>query len=116
MMKSSDLLQTGADRAAGLRWIYADVTDSARDLARSHLCGPASELALAEALAAVALLGADLEQPEETVTLQRMQPDGSIIVITMKGEEVISETKIRSPQSINEPLMAEGPLANQPNG
>ena len=53
---------------------------------------------------------------EETVTLQRMQPDGSIIVITMKGDEVVSETKIRSPQSINEPLMAEGPLANQPAG
>lgn len=51
---------------------------------------------------------------EETVTLQRTQPDGSIIVITMKGDEVVSETKIRSPQSINEPLMAEGPLANQP--
>ena len=77
MMKSSDLLQTGADRAAGLRWIYADVTDSARDLARSHLCGPASELALAEALAAVAVLGADLEQPEETVTFQ-MKTDGPI--------------------------------------
>ena len=70
MLKSSDLLQTGADRAAGLRWIYADVTDSARDLARSHLCGPAAELALAESLAAVALLGADLEQPEETVSFQ----------------------------------------------
>ena len=53
---------------------------------------------------------------EETTTLQRMQPDGSIIVITMKGEEVVSETKIRSPQSIHEPLMAEGPLANQEAG
>ncbi len=77
MLKSSDLLQTGADRSVGLRWIYADVTDSARDLARSHLCGPASELALAESIAAVALLGADLEQPEETVSLQ-MKTDGPI--------------------------------------
>ena len=77
MLKSSDLLQTGADRAAGLRWVYADVTDSARDLARSHLCGPASELALAESVAAVALLGADLEQPEETVSFQ-MKTDGPI--------------------------------------
>ena len=77
MLKSSDLLQTGADRASGLRWIYADVTDSARDLARSHLCGPASELALAESIAAVALLGADLEQPEETVSFQ-MKTDGPI--------------------------------------
>ncbi len=77
MMKSSDLLQVGGDRTAGFRWIYADVTDSARNLARSHLCGPASELALAEALAAVALLGADLEQPEETVTLQ-IKTDGPI--------------------------------------
>ncbi len=77
MLKSSDLLQTGADRTAGLRWVYADVTDSTRDLARSHLCGPASELALAESLAAVALLGADLEQPEETVSFQ-MKTDGPI--------------------------------------
>ena len=77
MMKSSDLLQTGADRTVGFRWVYADVTDSARDLARSHLCGPAAELALAESLAAVALLGADLEQPEETVSFQ-MKTDGPI--------------------------------------
>ena len=82
MLKSSDLLQTGADRAAGLRWIYADVTDSARELARSHLCGPAAELALAESLAAVALLGADLEQPEETVSLHIKTdgPIGSVLV------------------------------------
>ena len=53
---------------------------------------------------------------EETVTLQRMQPDGSIIVITMKGDEVVSETKIRSPQPMSEPLMTEGALANQDAG
>lgn len=77
MQKSSDLLQSGADRTSGLRWVYVDVTDSARDLARSHLCGPASGLALAESLAVVALLGADLEQPEETVSFQ-MKTDGPI--------------------------------------
>ena len=50
---------------------------------------------------------------EETVTLQRMQPDGSVIIITMKGDEVVSETKIRSQQPMNEPLMTEGALANK---
>lgn len=77
MRKSSDLLQTGADRSSGLRWVYADVTESARDLARSHLCGPAAELALAESIAAVAILGADLEQPEETVSFN-MKTDGPV--------------------------------------
>ena len=53
---------------------------------------------------------------EETVTLQRTQPDGSIILITMKGDEIVSESKIRSPQSTGGPLMTEGPLANQEAG
>lgn len=84
MKKSTDLLQSGADRSAGLRFVYVDVTDSARSLARSHLCGPASEQALAEALAAVALLGADLEQPEETVSLQ-MKSNGPIASVLVEA-------------------------------
>lgn len=80
--RPSDLLQTGAARDAGLRFVYADVTDSARDLARSHLSGPAAGLALSEGLAGVALLGADLELPEETVSfhLQTNGPIGTLLV------------------------------------
>lgn len=77
MRKSSDLLISGADRGNGLRWTYVDVTDSATALARSHLAGPAATLALAESVTAVALLGADLETPEETISLQ-MRTDGPI--------------------------------------
>ena len=80
--RPSDLLQTGAARDLGLRFVYADVTDSARDLARSHLSGPAAALALSESIAGVALLGADLELPEETVSfhLQTNGPIGTILV------------------------------------
>ena len=77
MPEPSDLLCTGSARDAGIRFLYADVTDSARDLARSHLAGPAAATALSECLAAVALLGADLELPEETVSLY-VKTDGPI--------------------------------------
>ncbi len=77
MPEPSDLLVIGAARDAGLRFLYADVSDSARALARSHLAGPAAATALSECLAAVALLGADLELPEETVSLY-LQTDGPI--------------------------------------
>jgi molecular chaperone Hsp33 len=49
--------------------IQVEVTDSARELERSHLCGPTAGLIQAEALAGVALLGTDLTEPDETVTL-----------------------------------------------
>lgn len=82
MRKSTDLLISGADRENGLRWIYVDVADSSTALSRSHLAGPAATLALSESLVAVALLGADLETPEETVSLQIRTdgPIGSILV------------------------------------
>lgn len=77
MPEPSDLLATGAARDAGIRFLYADVTDSARALARSHLAGPAAATALSECLAAAAILGADLELPEETVSLY-LKSDGPI--------------------------------------
>jgi len=77
MPEPSDLLATGAARDAGIRFLYADVTDSARALARSHLAGPAAASALSECIAAVAILGADLELPEETVSLY-LKSDGPI--------------------------------------
>ena len=47
-----------------------DVTDAAQALARGHLCGPTSAYFLSKALAAVALLGSEASEPDETVSVQ----------------------------------------------
>ena len=47
-----------------------DVTSAAQELARGHLSGPTSAHYLAEALAAVALLGGEMSEKDETVILQ----------------------------------------------
>lgn len=47
-----------------------DVTSAAQELARGHLSGPTSAHFLAEALASVALLGAEMSEKDETVILQ----------------------------------------------
>lgn len=48
----------------------ADVTSAAQALARAHLCGPVAARVLAEHLAAVALLGSEISEREEVVSLQ----------------------------------------------
>lgn len=68
MSKTSDGRRCAFSPALRLRVVQVEVTDSARDLERSHLCGPTAGLIQAEALAGVALLGADLTEPNETVT------------------------------------------------
>lgn len=77
MSKNADSLLSAFSPAAKIRVVYVEVTDSARELERSHLCGPTAGLIQAEALAGVALLGAELAQPEEAVTL-RLQVSGPI--------------------------------------
>ena len=47
-----------------------DVTSAAQELARGHLAGPTSTHFLTEALASVALLGAEMSEKDETVILQ----------------------------------------------
>ena len=47
-----------------------DVTSAAQALVRGHLCGPTSAYYLAKALAAVALLGSETSEKDETVVLQ----------------------------------------------
>lgn len=54
-----------------------DVTDAAQQLARGHLSGPTASRALAEALAAVALLGTEMSEKDETVILQ-LKGDGAL--------------------------------------
>ena len=66
---------------------YVDVTQPARELERSHLCGPAAGLVQAEALACVSLLGMELSKPKEAVTLRfRVSgPIAGILVENMAG-------------------------------
>ena len=77
MSKTADSRVTAYSPSAKISLVFVEVTDSARELERSHLCGPTAGLIQAEALAAVALLGAELSQPEETVTL-RMRVSGPV--------------------------------------
>lgn len=84
MKKTSDLLIAGAARQYGVRFVFCDVTESARALARSHLAGPTAARVIAESLAGVSLLGADLTFPEQTVALSA-KTDGPIESILVEA-------------------------------
>ena len=58
------------DPATKLSVVLCDCTVAAGALARGHLSGPTASYYLAEALAGVALLGAETSQDEETVTFR----------------------------------------------
>ncbi len=58
------------DPATKLSVVLCDCTAAADALARGHLSGPTASYYLAEALAGVALLGAETSQDEETVTFR----------------------------------------------
>ncbi|MEI7901022.1 MAG: Hsp33 family molecular chaperone HslO [bacterium] len=77
MSKTADSLMSAFSPTAKINIIYGEVTDSARELERSHLCGPTAGLIQAEALVGVALLGSELSRPEETVTL-RLRVSGPV--------------------------------------
>ncbi len=64
--------------------IYVDVTGPARTLERSHLCGPCAGIVQAQALACVALIGAELSKPKETVTL-RFRVSGPVAGILVEN-------------------------------
>ena len=77
MSKNADGRVAAFSPSAKIRVVHVEVTDSARELERSHLCGPTAGLIQAEALAGVALLGADLVEADETVTF-RMKVAGPL--------------------------------------
>lgn len=77
MSKTADGRRCAFSPSAKLRLVQVEVTDAARELERSHLCGPTAGLIQAEALAGVALLGSDLTEALETVTL-RMRVSGPL--------------------------------------
>ena len=58
------------DKDAKVAVTIVDVTGAAQELARGHLAGPTSTHFLTEALASVALLGAEMSETDETVILQ----------------------------------------------
>ena len=58
------------DKDAKVAITIVDVTSAAQELARGHLAGPTSTHFLTEALASVALLGAEMSEKDETVILQ----------------------------------------------
>ena len=58
------------DKEAKVAVTIVDVTSAAQELARGHLAGPTSTHFLTEALASVALLGAEMSEADETVILQ----------------------------------------------
>ena len=65
-----DLREEWYDEAAKVRIVIADATDAAQRLALAHLSGPASAHFLATHLAAAALLGVEMSEPDETLVLQ----------------------------------------------
>ena len=58
------------DKETKVAVTIVDVTSAAQELARGHLAGPTSTHFLTEALASVALLGAEMSEKDETVILQ----------------------------------------------
>jgi molecular chaperone Hsp33 len=64
--------------------LYVDVTGPARALEHSHLCGPCAGMVQAQALACVALIGAELSKPKETVTL-RFRVSGPVAGILVEN-------------------------------
>lgn len=58
------------DPLAKVSVTMVDVAESAAALVRGHLCGPTAGAALARAIAAVALLGGETSEADESVTLE----------------------------------------------
>ena len=58
------------DASAKVSVTVADATKAAQELARGHLCGPASAYYLAKGVAAAALFAAETESADEVVSLQ----------------------------------------------
>lgn len=69
---------------ARIRFTLAKVTMAAKALEARHLCGPTASLALAEGLAAVALMSQDTGTPDEAVLL-RLSVSGPIGGVTVEA-------------------------------
>ena len=117
MPRSTDRLTTAYAKDAGIRLAFAEVSESARALERSHLSGPAAGLALADALAAAALLGMDLTLPEEAVSL-RMAVDGPVLGLFVEasfegGLRGYTRVKILDDLDVRDPIPLEEVLGSR---
>ena len=65
-----DIRQEWYDAANRVSVTLVDVTSAAQALASAHLCGPVAAKCLTETIAAAALLGAEMESTQETVSVQ----------------------------------------------
>ncbi len=65
-----DQLFYGFSKEKGISLTFVDVTEAAKTLEKKHLSGPTAGRFLAEALAAVAILSADLGNDDERISLQ----------------------------------------------
>lgn len=72
-----DAIIKGISLGQEIRFTFADVTESARELCRRHENGRASAYILGEALAACALLSADSDSPGESVQMH-LECDGQL--------------------------------------
>ena len=72
-----DKIERGISEASGLRFVYVDVTKTAKTLEERHLSGPASSLILGEGLIAAALLSTNLKAKGERISFQ-LRVDGPI--------------------------------------
>ena len=70
MKYMKDCREEWYDAEAKVSVTIVDVTSAAQELARGHLAGPTASHYLTEALASVALLGAEMSEADETVILQ----------------------------------------------
>ncbi len=83
-----DELVIALDAQTKLAVTFADCVTAADTLARGHLSGPTASHYLAQALAGVALLGAECSEPEETVTFRMDCPgvlSGFLVEATEAG-------------------------------
>ncbi len=65
-----DVRETWYDAANRVAVTLVDVTTAAQDLARGHLAGPTSAYFLTKALAAAALLGGEMSEKDEVLSIQ----------------------------------------------
>ena len=84
MSKVADSRMSAFSPSAKISVVQVEVTDSARELERSHLCGPTAGLIQAEALAGGALLGSELSLPDETVSL-RLKVSGPVAGVLVEA-------------------------------
>ncbi len=69
---------------AKVRLIVADVTDSAKQLERAHLCGPVCGLLQGQAMAVAAIIAGEVDDHYQAISLRVAYPQGKIKGLIME--------------------------------